>query len=83
MEELNVKLLNAKEIYIYKTESEGKRDTVTVVYGNIDHENFKFDREISRYIWMQPRDILADGDIARVARHTIRHLEKYGWKAVN
>ncbi len=75
-EELGVKVLNLKEIGIYQTSGEGKKDNVTIFSGTIeDIGNIKQNPEISELSWDDSLTIPSRGeDVARVARRAVEKI---------
>lgn len=73
-EELDTKLHDPHYLCLYETNAEGKRDTVTVIQGEIDTDHFSLDEEIADYEWCTFAEAFVRDDVARVVRHSIRHL---------
>lgn len=74
LEELGVHFLNARELCLYQTNTEGKRDTVTVVVGEVNANTFILGDEISKVQWMEIESVVINESVARVARYALRQL---------
>lgn len=75
-EELFCRIKDCKELCVYKTSGEGKRDTVSVIMCTVDDESFKTGAEIDSYEWVTLSEVLARENISRVVRHAIFFLNK-------
>lgn len=74
LEELNTKLENVRELCLYQTSGEGKRDTVTVFTGSVSTEHFVCNQEIAEYKWFETSEVFTNSNVARVARQAVRAL---------
>lgn len=73
-EELNTKLDNTKELCLYQTSGEGKQDTVTVFTGSVSTAHFVGSQEIAEYKWFEISEVLANSNVARLAKQAVRAL---------
>ncbi len=74
-EELSVVVKDLKILGLYNTSTEGKNDSVTIVGGFVARETIKSRDEISKVRWVDKSSMLADQDVAKVAKYGVELLK--------
>jgi len=75
-EEFQKELESVKEVGLYETTGEGKRDRVVIFVGEVSYPIFnELDPEISKVSWEDTETVLQREDVAKIVKYAIRlHL---------